>query len=353
MKKIGPILVAVTLLASLFTIGCPPPRAEEAPPATITIIDSAGRLVEIPQPVERIAVASSGAAEIIRALGATDTIVGVTRHMATTRAYFWPYLKDKPQIGTAHRPEHEQILAVEPQVFIAMSRWGGLEEAVEKLEPAGITVVAIDGFRLETLSREIKTLGLILGKERESVEFANFLQSKIDLIEEKAGEIPIEERKTVYWEMGHRDFRTAGPGSSAHELLTRAGGINIFADLGVPFGDADPEEILIRDPDVIIKGPHGSRVGGFLATCPSDMAEKRAGMMARAGWNELTAVRDGRVYIFGGGIGGPRRVVILTYIAKLLYPDIFADVDVEAFHRELFERQGVEFGGIYLYPPVD
>ena len=33
-------------------------------------------------------------------------------------------------------------------------------------------------------------------------------------------------------------------------------------------------------------------------------------------------------------------MVILAYITKLLYPDIFADVDVEAFHRELLKDKG-------------
>ncbi|MCL0065780.1 ABC transporter substrate-binding protein, partial [Dehalococcoidia bacterium] len=329
-----------------FAIGCPPPRVEEAPPATITIIDAAGRVVEVPQPLERIAVASSGAAEIIRALGATDRIVGITSGMAR-RAYFWPELKDLPQICWRD-PDPEKVIAIEPQVLITMSRWG--LHVAEQLEPAGITVVAIDAHMPETLTRDIKTLGLILGKDTEAEEFANFLQSKIDLLVERAAEIPPEERKTVYWEMGHRDFRTVGPGSSGDELIRKAGGINIFADLGARFGEVDPEEILIRDPDVVIKGPMGSRVGGYLATCASDMAAKRDEMMGRPGWSELRAVKGGRVYIFGPGIGGPRRVVILAYIAKLLYPDIFADLDVEAFHRELLERQGLPFQGIWVYP---
>ena len=350
MKKIALTLAAITVLASLFAAGCPPPIVEEVVPETITIIDSAGRRVEVPQPLERIAIAASGAAQIIRALGASDTIVGVTRPMASRRAYFWPYLSHKPQIGTGHRPEHEQILVVEPQVLIVKTWGGGLEEAVEKLEPAGIVIVAIDGFIFETLFREIEILGLMLGRETEAAEFTDFLQSKIDLIEERTAQIPLEERKTVYWELGHSDFFTVGPESPAAQGIRKAGGINLFADLGVRFAEVDPEDILTRDPDVVIRGIAGSRVGGFLATCPSHMAAKRGEMMARPGWGELRAVRDDRVYILGQGMGGLRRVVILVYIATLLYPDIFADINAEAFHREFLERQGLEFQGIWVYP---
>ncbi|MCL0074407.1 ABC transporter substrate-binding protein [Dehalococcoidia bacterium] len=348
MKKIVPILVAVTLMASLFAIGCPPPRVEEVAPATITIIDSAGRLVEVPQPLERIAVWNAGAAKVIRALGATDRITGITRTMATGRAYLWPELQDRANIGSPWRRDYEKIIALEPQILITFSRWG--VDAEEKLEPAGITVVAIDAFKLETLTRDIKTMGLILGKETEAEEFANFLQSKIDLIEERAAEIPPEERKTVYWEMGHRDFFTVGPGSAGDETIRKAGGINIFADVGVRHAEVDPEDILVRDPDVIIKCPHGLGLGGYLATCPSDMAAKRAEMIARPGWNELSAVKDGRVYVLGQGMGGLKRVILLWNVAYLLYPDVFGDLDVEAFHREFLERQGLPFQGIWVYP---
>ncbi|MCL0058124.1 ABC transporter substrate-binding protein [Dehalococcoidia bacterium] len=348
MNKIVPILVAVTLLASLFAIGCPPPRVEEVVPETITIVDSAGRVVEIPQPLERIAVLDAGPAKIIRALGATDRIVGINSIMATRRAHFWPELQDRPNLGTWRTRNYEEIIALEPQVLITLSRGVDIKE---KLEPAGIIVVTIDAHILETLTRDIKTLGLILGKETEAEEFANFLQSKIDLIEERVAEIPPEERKTVYMEGGGRDFFTWGPGSAGDKVLRKAGGINIFADIGMSSAHIDPEEILVRDPDVIVKCPWAARIGGFLATCPSDMAAKKAEMIARPGWSELSAVKDGRVYIFGQGLMGPKRVINLWYLAYLLYPDIFADLDVEAFHREFVERfQGLEFQGIWVYP---
>ena len=204
---------------------------------------------------------------------------------------------------------------------------------------------------LGTLTNNIETMGLMLGKEEEAEEFVNFLQSKLDLIEERAQEIEPEERKTVYFESGHKDYLAYGPGSVDDELLVKAGGINVFYDLGASSSEVDPEEILEREPDVIIKDPMGVNYGGYRATGTSDMEAKRDEMMSRPGWSELKAVQDGQVYIEGGDLYGPMIVINLCYLAKILYPDKFEELDVEAFHREYLEKyQGLEFRGIYVYP---
>jgi iron complex transport system substrate-binding protein len=316
---------------------------------TVTIVDSAGKVVEVPQPLERIVVWDAGVAEVIRALGASDKIVGISDFMATYYPYFWPELQDRPPTGSWYRPNYEKVIDIEPQVLFTLPRWGALD-AEEKLEPAGIKVIRLDFHKVEII-RDIKTLGIILGKEKEAEEFASFLQSKIDFIEKKVKEIKPEEKKRVYWEAGHKDYYTWGPGSFAQELLCKVGGVNVFADLSVPASDVDPEQILVRDPDVIIKGTHGTKSGGYTATEISGMKTQRDKMMSRTGWSELKAVKDGQVYIQGRDILGPKTVINLCYLAKLLYPDRFEELDVEAFHREYLEKyQGLEFKGIYVYP---
>lgn len=350
MKKIIPVVVAVALVASLFTASCAPEEEEEALPESITIVDLAGRVVEVPQPLERIAVWDTAAAQVIRALGAEDKIVGILDWMADPmHSSFWPELQDRPTISSWYEPDYEKVIDVDPQVIFTLG--GYPPDAEEQLEPAGIKVIRIRLSTLGTLTRNIETVGLILGKEEEAEEFANFLQSKLDLIEERVQEIKPEERKTVYFESGHKDYFAYGPGSVDDELLGKAGGINIFADLGVSGSEVDPEEILVRDPDVVIKDPMGVKYGGYTATDTSDMEAKRDEMMSRPGWSELKAVKDGQVYIQSGDLYGPMMVINLCYIAKILYPDRFEDLDVEAFHREYLEKyQGLEFKGIYLYP---
>lgn len=349
MNKIIAMVVIVTLVAGLFAASCAPEKEEEALAKSITIVDSAGTVVEVPQPLERIAVWDPTAAEVIRALEAEDKIVGINDSMTTYNPYFWPELQDRPTISSWSEPDYEKVIDVEPQVLFTIV--GYPPDAEEKLEPAGIKVIRMRFSTLETLTRNIRTLGLMLGKEEEAEEFVNFLQAKLDLIEERVKEIEPGEREKVYFEAGHKDYFTWGPGSVADELVYQAGGINIFADLGVSGSEVDPEEILVREPDVVIKGTMGGKYGGYTATNTSDMEAKRDEMISRPGWSELKAVKDGQVYIQGGEFFGPKMVMNLCYVAKLLYPDRFDDLDFEAFHREYLEKyQGLEFKGIYVYP---
>ena len=348
-KKIILIVVAVALVASLFAASCAPENEGEATASSITIVDSAGRTVEVPQPLERIAFWDVGAAEVIRALGAGDKFVGINDYIITYYSHFWPELQDKPTIGSYVNPDYEKVIDVEPQVIFTIV--GYPSDAEEQLEPAGIKVIRMKFSHLETLTKDIATMGLILGKEEEAEEFANFLQSKLDLIEERVKEIEPDERKRVYVESGHKDYHARGPGSVEAKLIDKAGGINIFADLGVSGAEVDPEEILVREFDVVIKDSMGATYGGYTVTDTSDMEAKRDEMVSRPGWSELKAVKDGQVYIRGGDLYGPKVVIYLCYIAKILYPDRFEDLDVEAFHEEYLEKyQGLEFKGIYVYP---
>ncbi len=352
-KKIIPIVFAVALAASLFAASCIPEEGDETSSSSITIVDSAGRTVEVPQPLERIATSDSGTAEVIRALGATDKIVGIADHMVKYD-YFWPELQDRPIIGSFSELDLEKVIDIEPQVLFTVSLAAEYEppDMEEQLEAAGIKVIRMDFHEMETAATDIRTVGLILGKEEEAEEFANFLQSKIDFVEEVVEEIEAEERKMVYLESGYTDYTAHGPGSTVDELLDKAGGINIFADLGVTYSEVDPEEILVRDFDVVIKCAMGAKYGGYTATDTSDMEALRNEMMSRPGWSELEAVQNGQVYIEGRDLlGGTKYPIRLCYFAKILYPDRFEDLDAEAFHQEYLEKyQGLEFKGIYVYP---
>ena len=93
-------------------------------PKAIKIVDSAGKVVEVPQPLERIVVWDAGIAEVIRALGAEDKIVGISDFMATYYPYFWPELQDRPAAGSWYRPNYEKVIDIEPQVLLTLPRWG-------------------------------------------------------------------------------------------------------------------------------------------------------------------------------------------------------------------------------------
>jgi iron complex transport system substrate-binding protein len=107
---------------------------------------------------------------------------------------------------------------------------------------------------------------------------------------------------------------TSGPNTFSAQLIEIAGGVNIFPDLTEDYPQISVEEVVSRNPDVIM-GPdtHGDKlIADQLATRP--------------GWEEITAVKDGRIYLIDGNTSsrpGPRLAAALEDIAASLYPDLF------------------------------
>lgn len=351
--KTIPIALALILMLTL-TAGCPPSRqAEEAPvaePRTITITDSAGREVEVPLPLERVVVISISTAELIHALGAADTIIGVSERTARDEAL--PGFHETAVVSHGMGElDYEQVIQLAPQLVIT---WGthprfDVVALADTMAPAGIPVVGVDGFRLATLFADIEILGELFERQAVAGRLIEFLQAPLDLIEGRVDGLSTEERVRVYGEHHGRPFMAFGPGSDWHRMIETVGGVNIFADVGRPFVDVDPEKVIIRNPQVIL---NNTRFRGFGATDFVPIREHRQGLIARPGWENLDAVKAGRVYLISMDLAfGPATVALHLYVGKILHPELFADVDPEGFLREYFEEfHGVELRGIFIYP---
>ena len=112
--------------------------------ARVTIVDSAGRKLQVPRPVRRMVVLNTDAAEVICALGGEESIVGVSESIAESELL--RKLGDRPSVGRWNSPSYERIVELEPEVVIAYGRYPGAE-LEEKLEPAGMKVARIDCYK--------------------------------------------------------------------------------------------------------------------------------------------------------------------------------------------------------------
>ena len=71
---------------------------------------------------------------------------------------------------------------------------------------------------------------------------------------------------------------TAGSTSLVHEMIERSGGDNVYGDLSETYPTISLEDLVRRDPEILL-----------LTTLePAELPH-------RAGWQRLTAVREGRV----------------------------------------------------------
>jgi len=359
MKKLFLIgIVLVCLLVSLMGgYAGKEVTSQTATEGSITIVDSAGREVRVPQPLERIVALHGDAAEVIRALGAKDNIVGITKYMAD-EPEFWPELRDRPICGSSFSPNYEKIVELNPQVVIVYGGTFGFSassELEEKMEPAGIKVVKLDCYKPKTIARDLSTLGLMLGRSERAAELINFFDEYLGEVHSRISQLKPEEKVRVYFEQW-TDYKSVAEGAGYHDMVTMAGGINIFAGSGVAYPEVSPEAVLEKGPQVVIKNTTPKyAASGYTAADSGEMAALRSELVGRPGWANLEAVRNGRVFVISNEIvGGAKKPIGICYLAKCLYPDKFQDIDPMAMLKEYLEKfQGVPYRGIYVYPGLE
>ena len=324
--------------------------AEASAGETTVFVDDIGREVELSLPVTRACVANRYNNELIRAVGAGDCVVGVDIYTSQDSVY-WPRFGEEETFGKDEY-DYEKIIALDPQVLVVPKN-GVIEESIEKLEPFGIQVVVITGWDNADVPKQIRLCGELFGREEEAEELVQFYQEPVNYISRQLEQV--KERKTVYWEYGG-DYTTCIPGTSNdgwHNMIQMAGGENICGDACLAGKDIDPEQILEADPDLIVKIYAGEVVGNsgvFTAPPQEEFAGKAQIMLARPGWKDLTAVKEGNFYLntafMSGGLG---KMVGAAYMAKWLYPELMTDLDPDQIFADWMAYQGFTPNAPHVY----
>lgn len=276
------------------------PRQAEVP--ILTLVDGAGRTVNITKTPERIVSIASSATEVLYALGCGDVVVGVDKY-----SDYPPEVREKPNVGSAFNLNIEKILDLKPDLVLT---WWYAEEAIHALEEKGIAVFAINPQSVHDVLQTIRTIGLIVGKTEEANNLTIDMQSKIDEITGKLKSLNKTQMPLVYYELG-TPMKTTGPGTFTNELIFMAGGINIAAEEPVRYPVLSSEYIIARNPDVVVVVSYGAS--------PEEIK-------AREGWQGINAVKNDRVYVIDRHLvtSNPRIVQGLEQFATWFHPELFS-----------------------------
>jgi iron complex transport system substrate-binding protein len=275
----------------------------------MTITDGTGREVTLEAAPESIISLSPSNTEILFAVGAGNSVVGVTKYCD-----FPAEAQGLPKVGgfSADSISIETIVSLQPDLVLANG--SGQESVITALEQASIKVIAVNATSFEDVYANIEMVGKITGHETEAIAVVDGMKARVAAVAEKIASVPQEDRPTVFWEVWDEPLMTAGPGTFIGQMIEKAGGINIFGNLSEDYPQVSAEEIITRNPAVIL-GPdsHGDKL----------IAEQLA---ARPGWDQIDAVKNNKIFLIDGNTSsrpGPRLVDALEAIAKALYPDLF------------------------------
>ena len=351
MKKTTVTLVAILVIViiavssyGIYQVSVPP----EANPqeGTITVEDGTGVQVAIKTPVERIVTLNGGLTEIICALGCEDKIVG--RDSTST---FPSSILEKTSVGESYIPNLELLLELEPDLVIADSMLTYNNETRGKIEAAGIPVFISDTADpqpdpnsnetvIDFTSNVVRKLGLILDRQDKANEIIDYMQYYKNLVNERIANLVPSEKPSVYYEFIDNWMTAVIPS------ITQAGGVNIAANESVYAPTLSPEYVAEKNPDVIIR----------MISSPNhdvtDFKTVRDEILSRPGLGEVTAIKEGRVYVCDYEIrSGIRCVVGWLQWAKWIQPSLFEDIDPAAVHADLLQQFfGVDLEGVYAYP---
>jgi iron complex transport system substrate-binding protein len=341
-------LISVLILICAFMLliaGCGENDSKKEPESKkITITDSAGRIVELPQPIDKVVILDSGVAESVRILKVQDMVVGVNDYIQGL-----PYLKmkDKVSVGTSSKPSLEKILELKPQVVIYRSGPG--EELAEKLEPAGVKVVLLDLHKVERYDNDLKTLAKMFNKEKRANEFLKWKSEQEKKLSDRLKDLKQEDRKKVFQVWASRLAKNEWQTTNKRELIEMAGGINVAKDLEQDNPIVSVEWILQQNPDVISISISGESTLGYIITNYDDASKLREQVLQNKAIAMTNACKNKQVYVYASSGGKP--YINAQFLAKWMYPERFKDVDPENALKEYFEKWlDVPFQGKWVYP---
>jgi iron complex transport system substrate-binding protein len=319
------------------------PSATPTPgPKPVTITDSTGNTITLPAAANRIIVTNSDAAEVMIALGAKDKIVGITNTVSNT-PLMANILGNVSSVGVWDNPSIEEIIKLKPDVVIAYASWK--PKNLEQFKTANITLVALDCYKMDNLTSDIRTMGAIIGEEENASAYAGFIEDNMNLVRNRTANLTEGEKPTVYWEQNRTKISSAGNGSGGDTLIKMAGGNNIAGNETQQYPEVSAEWIVESDPQVIIRNV------GYVKS-QDYMKEVISTVENRTGMSKVRAVKDDRVYIMSTTVAfGPKGFMGLLYMAKILYPERFADVDpakaIDTYAEKFVPGANKD---IYIYP---
>ena len=274
-----------------------------------TIVDDLGDSVRLEPARLRIVSLSPVSTEVLFALGAGARVVGRTHwdlYPSEARAV--------PDLGNGMQPNVEAVLGAHPDLVVLYASEGN-RGAASRLRAAGASTLSLHMDRVSDLRRVAVLLARAVGDSMAGVRLADSVQRTLDHVRDLArqrvrdpareGAAASPATPRVFWFIWESPLYTIGRGSFLSELVEIAGARNIFDDLEAAAPQVTLEEVVRRNPDIIITGPENARR-----------------IRQSAAWQTIPAVRRGRVLVVDTalvGRPGPRLGQAALHLRLLLH----------------------------------
>jgi iron complex transport system substrate-binding protein len=213
----------------------------------------------------------------------------------------------------------ETIVGLQPDLVLS----AGLlhRRVIDALAPLGTPVAGLDAARLDDVYRNVEIVGRLTGCREQGRKLAADLRNRVEQVKLRLQHVPRSDRPNVFYLVWDQPLMTVGAQSYINEVVESAGGRNIFDDVAFDYPQVSDEEVIARNPDII------------LAAASGEMEVRRRAIVERPGWQQLPAVRRQRIHFVDAdrvSRPGPRLVEMVEVVARILHPEAFNEPAREA-----------------------
>jgi iron complex transport system substrate-binding protein len=370
LKKLSAIAIAAALTAAMFA-GCSAPAANNEPsvtpaetvnevpsnpsdeptadpaePTTRTIIDHDGDEIVIPAKIERVAVSGIWplSAFITMYLGSADKIIAIApAPMAAAQngvigKVFPNYLNAATDWIQNDEINVEEMMKLKPDVVFCSA--GGTDKAV--IQAAGIPAIAVSATKWDydcivTFDKWVEILEQVFPGEAHVDGVSEYSKRVYDEVQAVVKDIPDEERPRAMFLFQYTDsvMITSGKYFFGQYWISAGGGVNVAEGMSEKGSNAviNMEQVYEWNPEVIY-------ITNFTPAQPDDLYNNAIG---GDDWSKVEAIKNNRVYkmplgayrSYTPGIDTP---LTLKWMAKTLYPELFADVDMTQEVKDYYSQ---------------
>jgi len=303
---------------------------------TTFVNDDAGRKVEVPKEITKIA-PSGATAQMILMTIAPDMLVGLSADPSSLqRPYFPEEMWYMPTFGQFYGSKStlniESLAKAQPQVVFDLGdKKTTIRADMDTVQRrTGVPTVFFE-MTLEEMADGYRQLGEMLGRQEQAEELAQFVEKTISMAKEKSAMIPEEDRITIMYGTGSTGLAVNADESSQSQVIDIIGAKNAIIPKTVTDKGGGTtvnlESVSKVDPDMIVL-----TTGGPYAELKENS------------WRELTAVKNDRYYEIPGvpycWLSSPPSVNMILgvwWLGQLAYPDIYNDYDIKEIAIEYYK----------------
>lgn len=319
MKKVIMVFMALIITMGVFT-GCSSKPTLKENSDKISFTDSAGRVVEVPKNISKVAPAGAVAQMYVYSVNPEKLAGWANSPSKGAQKYidkkYWNLPAFGQMYGKNAKLNVEELIKAKPDVVIDLGeKKKGIKEDMDKIqEQIGIPVIFIEA-TMETMDDAYKTLGKLLNENEQCSKLAKYTEDTVN--EAKKNATSIKNKKTIYFGEGESGLETNPRGSVHADVIDLIGAVNV-ADIkktkGTGGNQVTIEQILLWNPNVILFGPKG-----YYANVYCDNT-----------WDKLQAVKNNKVYEVPMGpynfMGRPpsiNRIIGIKWLGNLIYPEVY------------------------------